>query len=255
VTLIYKTASIRTYGVYVRHQLVESSFSNCPPITASFRDGKIWTSDGQHRTLCALESKYTHIYAMICVGLTYAEESDVFYIQNNNRRNCNGWTKFKAAWGAKSPVHEQLMLLVEKFKLTTPINSSVSKVYDADFPAPIYLLHPYAKGGLALVSMVCQVYSECFRNNGTIKREAKHTALVRGLSRFLKEFYFCENPLPWDTIKMVLKNVQVDEIHALAKKQKATRTDQKQYHQALCILFGKDKTIIKSPSCHLNRAA
>lgn len=229
-----------------------------PPITLSLRASDLWSGDGQHRTLCAMGSDYTHIYATVCVGLTYEEEAKLFYVQNNDRRACNGWVKFKSAWQSRSPVHEQLVAICDEFNLTTPLNSSVSRTKDADIPAPVYLLWPESKGGIELVRAVCRVYSECWRvgsKKTPVRDDAKQTGLVRGLARFLKEYYVCENPLPWATIKMVLKNVEPASITELAKKQPSSRTDQKQYHQALCILFGKDGTKIKSPSCHLNRAA
>jgi hypothetical protein len=73
------------------------------PIDVSYRDGKYWVFDGQHRANAYFFMGYTEIPAIVHYGLTYEDEAYLFARQQEEvgAVNCNH--KWKALSEAKDP--------------------------------------------------------------------------------------------------------------------------------------------------------
>jgi hypothetical protein len=231
-------------------------YKACQPLSVSLRKGKLWLFDGGHRKETLAEVGYGSHYTITHVGLTYDEEARLFYELNDAPRRMGGWTKYKAAYNAGETVHRRLIEIAGKHRLTTPMSPGVTKVGEADIRSPVYLLWPFGKGGYPLVEETCKVLDMCWRMGSgrrpaSLKRDAKETSIIRGLAVFLKKYRLGDNPLPWNTVRMVLKNTGPEGLIEEAKKCPAKRIDQRQYTDALCSLFGVDCDSTRSPNCHL----
>lgn len=229
----------------------------CDPLSLSLRALSLWNYDGGHRAKVMIEKGMTHHYAIVQIGLTYAQEAKLFFLKNDRHRKMAGWVKFKAAINANDPVRKELLQIATKHRLTTPCTVNMARVADCDIKSAEYLLWPYKKGGMVLVDVVCRVLSECWRASGPksrLRADAKEIGLIRGLTSFLKQHYLCGGGLPWDTIRMVLSKFTPTDITELAKKKPAKRTDQAQFHEVLCEVFNRSRKIT-SPCCHQRRAA
>lgn len=223
------------------------------PLTLSYRpttNGNVWNVDGSHRKDMLGELGYGSWYAVVHFGLGYEEEASLFFTKNDAPRRMNGWVKFKAGYNAGNDVFRKLVAMAEKNKLTTPMSPGIQRVKDADVVNQAALLFPFNKGGYPLVNLVLKVMDKCWRENngGPVQEASKETNMLRGLTAFLAEHSFGPHPLPWNTIYTVLKNIPASQIVETARKQIAKgRIDMKQYRDAFCEVFGKNKYSFDPP--------
>lgn len=73
------------------------------PIDVSFRDGKYWVFDGQHRCNAYLLMGYTEIPAIVHYGLSYEDEAYLFAHQQEEVGSVNSNHKWNALKEAKDP--------------------------------------------------------------------------------------------------------------------------------------------------------
>lgn len=248
-------------GQHVAKIKGEFMLDSCQALMVSLRpiansELVLWCFDGQHRIEAMSELDYTQHYCHVVLNLTYEEEARRFFILNDVQRQMAGWVKFKAAYNARNPIHRKLVRECDARGLTNPITHNVS-AKGGDIASPNYLLWPFQKGGMSLVRAVLDVLDQCWREGGKktgVVNDAKDAALIRGLATFLKHHYFGGAELPWSAIRQILRRVTPSFIREEAKKRPAIRTDMKQYHEAICQVFGVDMQR-RSPSCHLRRVA
>lgn len=67
----------------------------CDPICVSYRNGKFYITDGQHRFLAAVRKGETHLPAIIRTGLSQSEEARIFVSQNDNVSKLTPYDTFK----------------------------------------------------------------------------------------------------------------------------------------------------------------
>jgi hypothetical protein len=220
------------------------------------KSGDFWCYDGRQHMAAMSKLGYTAHYAKVYTNLTYKDEARRFFKCNDTVRKMNGWVKFKAAYTAGDKTFISLIKIAREYKLITPICHGVDRAKDADIKNPSILLEPFKRGGLRLVREHCKVLNACFRtSNGRLQTDAKKIELTRGLATFLQTFCMGDNPLPYKTVKMVLKNISAEELACEANYQKsARRPDARQFYDALCQLFGKCDDQL-SLTAHLKEAA
>lgn len=73
----------------------EWDINKCDPISVSYRNGKFYITDGQHRFLSAVRKGETHLPAIIRTGLTQKEEAKIFVSQNDNVSRLTPYDTFK----------------------------------------------------------------------------------------------------------------------------------------------------------------
>ena len=76
------------------------------PIELSFRDGKLWCFDGQHRVAMFKRLGITRIPAQIHYGLSYQDEAALFAKQHEGERRVNAGDRWKAGCIAGDKMHE-----------------------------------------------------------------------------------------------------------------------------------------------------
>lgn len=85
------------------------------PIDLSFRDGRLWCYNGQHRVLAYMKMKKAKIPAIIHYGLTYEDEAMLFAMQHENESRVSIRDRWKAgnAAGEKMPNYIEIKNIME----------------------------------------------------------------------------------------------------------------------------------------------
>jgi len=83
------------------------------PIELSFRDGRLWCFDGQHRVLAYKKMGIEKIPAQIHYGLSYEDEAMLFTIQHENEHR----VRMRDRWNAGSAAGDKMANFVEIKKI------------------------------------------------------------------------------------------------------------------------------------------
>jgi hypothetical protein len=73
----------------------EWDVNKCDPISLSYRNGKFYITDGQHRYLPAVRNGESHLPGIIRTGLTQKDEAKIFVSQNDNVSRLTPYDTFK----------------------------------------------------------------------------------------------------------------------------------------------------------------
>lgn len=92
-------------------------------LIVSYRDGKYYVVDGQHRLEAAKRVGVEDVICQVHTGLTYEEEADLFREYNKQRKGLSAHDLFKAALESKDPMAMDIMHLVEKYDFRLPLYS------------------------------------------------------------------------------------------------------------------------------------
>lgn len=102
---------------YIRVKRIITNFDEeeLQPIDVSYRDGKYYIVDGQHRVEACKQRKMLNILCKVHYGLAYEQEANLYYQLNNpeNRRTPTANQRFKALLEAKDPIALSIKYIVE----------------------------------------------------------------------------------------------------------------------------------------------
>jgi len=219
--------------------------------------GEFWCYDGRQHMMAMIKLGYSGHFAKVYTNLTYKDEARRFHLSQDNNRKMNGWIHFKSAHTGGSADHAAMLKKARKHKLTTPIDAGVEAAADSDLKNVSMLLEPLKRGGINLVDLHCKVLNKCFRDaENKVEDRACGIGFTRGLSAFLLKYCMgSEHPLPFSTIKMVLKAKTAAGLTLAAHSTKSEgRPDSRQFYDALCKMFGVGNDQL-SLTAHLKSAA
>lgn len=90
----YEYQRVRT--PHVNYLTDHFDINECDPLLVSYRDGKFYIIDGQHRFYAALANGIKNLLCIIRMGLTAEEEARVFVKLNTSRKPLKQYEIFKA---------------------------------------------------------------------------------------------------------------------------------------------------------------
>lgn len=92
--------------VYSHWKAIASGWDEyrCGTLIVSYRDGKFYVVDGQHRMLAARSKGVENLHCLIHTGLTPAQEAAIFSRQNDNCKRLSKHDQFRAGVSAGFPV-------------------------------------------------------------------------------------------------------------------------------------------------------
>lgn len=151
------------------------------PAIVSFRNGKYWIVDGQHRSQAKYElhnnDPNTPILCDVRTGLTYEQEADLFSRLNTGSRIIVKTDFIRAQIEAKDPVALDFRDTVESCGYVMYINTS--NTLDAISTAwRIY----NKKDGKETLTKILTLTNMCWPSN----RQGVHSIMLNGLALFLK---------------------------------------------------------------------
>lgn len=85
----------RVAGSNVRYLSKNWDSKKCDPLYVSYRDGKFYIMNGQHRYLAAREKNITYLPCIIRTGLTQKEEAKVFVQQGMGTKKLSVYDTYK----------------------------------------------------------------------------------------------------------------------------------------------------------------
>ena len=88
------------------------------PIDVSYRDGKYWCFDGQHRTAVYKQLRFPTIPAVVHFGLSYEDEAQLFAEQSVNVGTVNNVSKWRGFLEAKDKESVSINDICQKFGYT-----------------------------------------------------------------------------------------------------------------------------------------
>lgn len=99
------------------------------PIEVSYRDGKYWVFDGQHRLEAAKLRKQATIKAQVHYGLSYMEECMLFANQHKDQRGVSAADQWRAAVesGALCVEVQNIRAIAKNFGLTIDPKNTLGK--------------------------------------------------------------------------------------------------------------------------------
>lgn len=147
----------------------------------SFRNGKFWCLDAQHRVMAMKKLGYTEILCQVLTGLTYEEECIRFNVLNTGRTQLSANQVFHCRVESKE---SQALAIVEMFKKyrfdynknnSTKDDNVIGAVSKFDKMCKVY--------GIPMVEQVLRV----LRNSWYGDKNSLSSAIITGLSTFLAE--------------------------------------------------------------------
>lgn len=158
------------------------------PIEVSYRDGKYWCFDGQHRTRVHELMGNETILAQVHYGLTYHDEAALFAKQHENVQSVNSKDRWNAAVasGMKSPETREIIRMCKEYGFE--ISTESFKVARADvFGCVCELQKLYKKHGKnGFVTMLWLIGA--WENNSDCKQRT-HREIVAGITKLMDAYH------------------------------------------------------------------
>lgn len=221
------------------------------PISLSYRNGKLWCYDGQHRAHVLLERGIAAFDATI-LRASYEREAFLFYTANDTPKKMASWKKFDADIKAGNRAKRRALEVIHNAGLTTPLHPDVKKYSRrADFTSCRALQEIIGSGGFALLQRVLKIV-KAWRIAGEVPADAKKIDLLRGLAQFIKEY---GDSFTDKVLCDVIKRYPPNELRAKANSEKSLgRIDATQFKKALAGIFGV-AVPLTSPKAPKSKAA
>ena len=147
----------------------------------SFRSGKFWCLDAQHRVMAMKKLGYTEILCQVLTGLSYEEECIRFNVLNTGRTQLSANQVFHCRVEAKDP---QALTIVEMFKKYRFDYNKNNSTKDDNVIGAVSKFDKMCKNyGISMVERVLRV----LRNSWYGDKNSLSSAIITGLSTFLAE--------------------------------------------------------------------
>lgn len=147
----------------------------------SFRNGKFWCLDAQHRVMAMKKLGYTEILCQVLTGLTYEEECIRFNVLNTGRTQLSANQVFHCRVESKEP---QALAIVEMFKKYRFDYNKNNSTKDDNVIGAVSKFDKMCKAyGIPMVEQVLRV----LRNSWYGDKNSLSSAIITGLSTFLAE--------------------------------------------------------------------
>lgn len=183
-------------------------------------DGRYAILDGQQRWMTLKKLGYTHVPALIYTGLTYEQEAQTFAVLNFERKNMQPWFLYRALREAK----DEAVLAVDEIVEAADFVVGHSIEPDSMIGSPHTLLAIYegdadvvrsgALDGPEVLRRTLETVAGAWRGSALSWKQAKTSAMLRGLSRWLSV-----NPtVPADALARVLRMVEPSTLQQQAKQ-------------------------------------
>ncbi len=131
----------------VRKIAAEWDDYKCDEVLVSYRDGKFYVVNGQHRTKAAEMIGKEEMYCKIYTSLTYEEEAILFAIQNRHATVLSNKARFKSLVIGKDKESLALQEICDKHKVFTPKDKK-KEPYLAGLRSAQLTLHNYGIGAV-----------------------------------------------------------------------------------------------------------
>lgn len=158
------------------------------PIEVSYRDGKYWCFDGQHRTRVHELMGNETILAQVHYGLTYHDEAALFARQHENVQSINSKDRWNAAVasGTKSPEVREIIRMCKEAGFE--ISTESFKVAKADtFGCVCELQKLYKKHGKNGFVTMLWLINTAWPNQPEMKQRT-HREIVAGICKLMDTF-------------------------------------------------------------------
>ena len=158
-------------------------------ILVSFRGGKYYIIDGQHRVEAARMKGIKTVWCQVLTGLTYEQECDKFYKINNSRSALNANHKFNALVEQKEPTALEIVAALNRYGLS--FSKEGNELLDNCVTAVGSLRKIYSNGekddGTTGYDTLCTVLSIVKRVwNGD--RDSLRAEILKGIDTFLRNY-------------------------------------------------------------------
>jgi len=182
------------------------------PIEVSFRDGKYWVFDGQHRANAYYLMGLTEIPAVIHHGLTYQDEAYLFARQQEDVGAVNTNHKWNALVEAKDPETMEIIKLCKDWGFAVlQHNNKGNNIKCVKTLRDIYREFGPERVGTILM---------CIKNAWMYLDHSTDVAIIGGIARLARtysdkfDFNRLTEVLSWTTPKIILRDME-SEHHAV----------------------------------------
>lgn len=168
-------------------------------VLVSYREGKYWIVDGQHRVECCRMRGIKTVLCQVLEGLTYEEEASKFYEVNNSRVRLTANHKFNARVERKDADALSIVRALNRYKFTYA--KEMSDQGDNCVRAVGTLEKIYKESGYSGLCEVLEILRKAW--NGDSK--SLMAEIIRGLNTFVSNYDYdkrfliraLESNTPW----------------------------------------------------------
>ena len=147
----------------------------------SFRQGRFWCLDSQHRIKAMEKLGYTDVYCIILTGLSYEEECRYFNVLNTGRTQLTANQVFHCRVEEKDPDALELVNLFHKYRYDYNKNNGTKS--DNTIGAVSKFVSMQKNYGNTMVDKVLRI----MRNAWFGEKSSLSSAIITGLATFLNE--------------------------------------------------------------------
>ena len=169
--------------VTVQNIVKEYDFNRDRPVEISFRDGKYYCFDGQHRIRAHEIMKHNTVLSQVHYGLTYEDEADLFAKQHRNERRVNTADIWQAAIksGDKNPEVQDIIRICKEYGYIVTVESFAHKKYKKVFTCVMELQNIYNRHGANGLRLIVSTIHSAWDDLPS----ATHREIVSALGKML----------------------------------------------------------------------
>ena len=183
----------------------------CPDIVGialvSFRDGKFWCMDAQHRVMALKEMGYSEIWCQVLTGLSYEDECLRFNILNTGRTQLTANQVFHCRVEEKDAKAIELVNLFKRYGFAYNKNASVKD--DNVIGAVSKFVKIQERYGNDMVERVLWILRYCWYGD----KDSLSSSIITGLSTFFAN----RDDVKDDVLANVMSHISPKELEASAE--------------------------------------